>query len=151
MLWRNEMRSVGKDPNCLKATFTTLWHSRKLFMNNQQIHWIFISLFLLFCRSYMFRHIRVIIRELFRACWITCESKVMVDKTLCYKWLCVCYAEALAFTDLSGYVAKCVCINVKSLGKLLVQPFWGIKRHTRTALLKLCRHTLLCREQLVGV
>jgi hypothetical protein len=41
----------------------------------------------------MFRHIRVIIREFFCACWVTCESNAMVDKTLRYTWLCVCYVE----------------------------------------------------------
>jgi hypothetical protein len=48
---------------------------------------------ILFCRSYMFRHIRVIIRELFRACWITCELNAMVDRTVRYTLLRVCYVE----------------------------------------------------------
>jgi hypothetical protein len=39
----------------------------------------------------MFRHVCVIIRELFRAFWVTCESNAMVD--LRYSWLCVCYVE----------------------------------------------------------
>jgi hypothetical protein len=42
----------------------------------------------------MFRHIRVIIRELFRACCVTCESNAMVDKTVRYTLLCVCYVQA---------------------------------------------------------
>jgi hypothetical protein len=67
----------------------------------------------------MFRHVCVIIRELFRACGVTCESNAMVDKTLRYTLLCVCYVEAwyapiylvtcllcggLVCSDLSGYV-----------------------------------------------
>jgi hypothetical protein len=42
----------------------------------------------------MFRHVRVIIREFFRACWVTCESDSLVDKTLRYTLPSVCYAEA---------------------------------------------------------
>jgi hypothetical protein len=42
----------------------------------------------------MFRHVRIIIRELFRAYWVTCESNAMVDKTLRYTLLCFCYVEA---------------------------------------------------------
>jgi hypothetical protein len=53
----------------------------------------------------MFRHVRVIIRERFRACWVTSESNAMVDKTLRYMLLCVCYVVC---TDLSGYIAECV-------------------------------------------
>jgi hypothetical protein len=66
----------------------------------------------------MFRHIRI--RELFRACWVTCESNAMVDKILRYTLLCVCYVEVwyasiylvscllcggLVYTDLSGYMS----------------------------------------------
>jgi hypothetical protein len=32
----------------------------------------------------MFRHVCVIIRELFRACCVTCESNTMADKTSLY-------------------------------------------------------------------
>jgi hypothetical protein len=42
----------------------------------------------------MFQHVRVIIRQLFRAYWATCESNAMVDKTLRYTLLFVCYMEA---------------------------------------------------------
>jgi hypothetical protein len=38
----------------------------------------------------MFRHMRVIIRELLRVCWITCESNAMVYKTALYVVHLVC-------------------------------------------------------------
>jgi hypothetical protein len=72
----------------------------KMFMNNQQMHWFCSSLLLLFCCCYMLRHARThthtraIIRELFHAWWVTYKSNTMVDKTLRYTWLCVCYVEA---------------------------------------------------------
>jgi hypothetical protein len=42
----------------------------------------------------MFQHVCVIIRELFRACWFTCESNTIVDKILRYTLLRVCCVEA---------------------------------------------------------
>jgi hypothetical protein len=42
----------------------------------------------------MLRRVRVVIRELFPAYWFTCESNAMVDTTLRYTLLCVCYVEA---------------------------------------------------------
>jgi hypothetical protein len=42
----------------------------------------------------MFRHVCTNFRELFRACWVTCESYAMVEKILRYTLLCVCYLEA---------------------------------------------------------
>jgi hypothetical protein len=39
----------------------------------------------------MFRHVRVMIRELFHACLVTCNLNAMVDKTLRYTLLYVCY------------------------------------------------------------
>jgi hypothetical protein len=53
----------------------------------------------------MFRHVRVIIRELFRTCWVTYESNAMVDKTLRYTLLRVCYMEAW-YAPLGAYVAS---------------------------------------------
>jgi hypothetical protein len=52
----------------------------------------------------MFRHVCVIIRELFRACWVTCESNAIFDKTLRCMLLSVCYVDAW-YAPLYGYVA----------------------------------------------
>jgi hypothetical protein len=53
----------------------------------------FLQFIILFFCSYVFRHVCVVIRELFHVCWVAYESNEMVDKTPHYTWSCVCYVE----------------------------------------------------------
>jgi hypothetical protein len=52
-------------------------------------------------------HMCHIIRELFRACWVTYESNEMVNNTALYVVMCL-LCGGLVCTNLSGYVSKCV-------------------------------------------
>jgi hypothetical protein len=67
-------------------------HFCSMFMKNQQMHW-FLAVYY-FILPLLHVSTLFIIKELFRACWVTCESNAMVDRTLRYTLLCVCYVEA---------------------------------------------------------
>jgi hypothetical protein len=49
---------------------------------------------ILLSRSYMFRQLCAIFRELVCTFWVTCPSGFLFDKILCSVWICVCYVAA---------------------------------------------------------
>jgi hypothetical protein len=78
---------------------------------------------ILFCRSYVFRYVCDIIRELFHACWATCESNAVVDKTVEYNRK-ISVSDNYSIILRSYLMVECTSIKyVVSYGRIYVQKY----------------------------